>query len=137
MDAQQFVRDVADQPRGVVGVHDHLDDMADRSLHELDQLTRWGTDGDLVQFGDDRPRGMRPGHALAVVEEATGAKPLVDRGAQCRKVSVGACRDQPHRALDVAVALDRRADHLDQLRLVQAGDDLLDRRFGRAAALRG
>lgn len=73
------------------------------------QLKRWGNDGDLVQLGDDRPRGMRPGHALAVVEEATGAKPVVDRGAQCSKVSVGACRGEPHRTLEVAVALGRRA----------------------------
>ncbi len=118
-------------------MHDHLDDMADRSLHELDQLARWGIDGDLVQFGDDRPRGMRPGHALAVVEEATGAKPLVDRGAQCSKVSVGTCRDESHHALDVAVALGRRADHFDQLRRVEPGDDLVNRRLGRAATLRG
>ena len=137
MDAQQFVRDVADQSRGIVGLQDHLDDMADRSLHELDQLTRRGIRGHLVQLGDDRPRGMRPGHALAVVEEATGAKPLVDRGAQSSKVPVGACRDESHDALDVVVALDCRADHFDQLRLVQPEDDLLDRRLGRAATLRG
>ena len=91
--------------------------MADCSLHELDQLTRRGTDGDLVQFGDDRPRGMRPGHALAGVEEATGAKHLVDGCAQCSKVSVGARRDEPHHALDVLVALGRRADHFDQFAL--------------------
>lgn len=118
-------------------MQDDLDDMADCSLRELDQLTRWGTDGDLVQFGDDRPRGMRPGHALAGVEEATGAKPVVDCGAQRSKVSVGACRDEPHHPLDVPVALGRRADRFDHLRLVEPGDDLLDRRLGRAARLRG
>ncbi len=137
MDAQQLARDVADQSRGVVGMHDHLDDMADRALDELDQLARRAIAGDLVQLGDDRTRGMRPGHALAVVEEATGAKLSVDRGAQRSKVAVGACRDEPHGALDVAVALGRRADHLDQLRRVELGDHLLDRRLGSAITLRG
>ena len=62
---------------------------------------------------------MRPGDALAVVQEPAHAKPTVDRRAQLRKVAVGSCCDEPDRALHIVVAIDRGDDDLDELLAAQ------------------
>lgn len=42
VDVQQLVREVADCPVRVVGVHDDLDDVSDRPLQQLDELAGGG-----------------------------------------------------------------------------------------------
>jgi hypothetical protein len=63
-------------------MHDHLDDVTDRSLQQLDQRPRRSLVDGLLQLGDDRPRTVSPSGALAVPEEPARAKTAIDLRAQ-------------------------------------------------------
>ncbi|MGH2947205.1 MAG: hypothetical protein ACRDPC_13275 [Solirubrobacteraceae bacterium] len=124
---QQLAGQIPDQPVGVVGMHDHLDDVSDRPLQQLDQRPRRGLVDGLLQFGDDRPSGAGPSRALAVAEESARAKTPIHLRAQLRQTARAATDDQPHLPLDITVTIDRRRDDLPQLIDRQPGDQLLDR----------
>ncbi|MHB8660309.1 MAG: hypothetical protein ACYC91_20730 [Solirubrobacteraceae bacterium] len=82
MDVEQPSHEVSDQPRGVIGMVDHLHDVTDRSLEQLNELSGRRIVRHLLQFGDHRLSGSGPCHRFAVVEEAPSAQPSIDLGAK-------------------------------------------------------
>jgi hypothetical protein len=127
---QQLAGQIPDQPIGVVGMHDHLDDVTDRSLQQLDELLRRRSVDRVVQFGDDWLRAASPSCALAIVEKPTRAQGPIHLRPQLREIPCTASRDQPHLPLDITVTVDPRRDDLAQLVDRHTGDQLLDRHLG-------
>lgn len=97
-------------------MHDHIHDVADSALLELDQRSRRRRVHRALQLGDDRPSGERPSGALPVADEPAGAKTAIHLRAQLRQIARGSSGDQPVIPLHVTVTIDRGRDDLPQPR---------------------
>jgi hypothetical protein len=62
-------------------VEDHVDDVTDRALQQLDQFRGRRTLDHRLEFAQDRAGGLGPSSALVVAEEPPRAKPAVHLGA--------------------------------------------------------
>ena len=126
---EQVSGEISDLPVGVVRVEDHLDDVTDRALQQLDQFRGRRALDHRLEFAQDRAGRLGPSSALAVAEEPPRAKPAVHLGAQLRQVAFRASGDQPHVPLNIVVEIDCGRDNLVQLVDGHGGDQLLDRRL--------
>ncbi len=114
VNVKQFAHEIADRPVGIVGVHDHLHDMPDRTLHQDDKILRRRRRGSQTQLFHDRPRGSCPLRALAISEEPPRPQPTIHLGPKLRQVACLARRRQPHMPLDVVMPVGSRDDDLMQ-----------------------
>lgn len=107
VDLQELAREIPDRPVGVVGAHDHLHDMPDRTLGQDDNVPRRRGRGNQAQLLNDRPRRACPLRALPVSQEPPRPQPTIDLRPKLRHLTPHARRGQPHMPLDVIVAVGR------------------------------
>ncbi len=127
MQVEELPRDVTDRPGRVVPALQHLDHMSDRALQQLDQLGRRRALAERLELGDDRPRFLRPRHAGPVVKEPPRPQSTINLHADLTQIPAPPRRDEPHLALDISVAIQRRAHDATKRRLVQRSEELVGR----------
>jgi len=114
VDLQQFACEIPDRAVGVIGVHDHLHDVPDRTLDQHHEIPRRRRHGSQPQLLDDWARRACPFRTLAVPQEPPRAQPTIDLHPQLRQITALARRGQPYVPLDVTVTIGRGGHDLPQ-----------------------